>query len=106
VVADYIIPMAERTYGDAATDKAERGAAMLARWIVRSHPRPTEVHVRTLQRKVRLPGLHTADEIHAACKVLVEAGWLMPAPRTGGVNRARAAYPVNPTLWEAWDARG
>jgi hypothetical protein len=106
LVGEYIIPMAARTYGDAAADKAERGAAMLARWIIRTRPRPVEVHVRTMQRRVRLPGLNTADDIHAACRALTDAGWLLPSPRIGGINRARAAYPINPALWEVWDARG
>jgi hypothetical protein len=97
--------MATRTYGDAAADRAERGAAMLARWMIRTTPRPSEVHVRTIQRKVRLAGLNTADDIHSACKALVEAGWLLPSQRGHGNTRARVAYPVNPMLWEAWDAR-
>ncbi|MCF3948336.1 DUF3987 domain-containing protein [Acidiphilium sp. AL] len=64
MVADYFMPMAMRVYGDAAATKAERAAATLARWIMKA--KPDTVHVRTLQRTVRLPGLNTAEAIHAA----------------------------------------
>jgi hypothetical protein len=107
-VSEYTLPMAARVYGDAAADVPQRNAAMLARWIAeRRHPakeRPTEVHVRTMQRQTKLPGLHSADDIHAACKELVEARWLLPGTRPGGNQRLRAAYPINPALWEALDA--
>ena len=100
LLAGYFIPMAERTYGDAAIPDADRHAATLARWILLR--RPEEVHVRHLQREVRLPGLGTADAIHEAAKVLVEADWLRPPPRPTGFGKgaARAAYPVNPRLLE------
>lgn len=95
----YFMPMAERTYGDAAIPLVDRGAAILARWI--KSERPTEVHVRHLQRQVRLPGLATADAIHAAAAVLVEADWLTPPPPSTQQGRARVAYAMNPRLWEA-----
>lgn len=63
LVRDYFVPMAERTYGDAAATEIERNASMLASWIVRE--RPKQVHVRHLQRNVRLHGLRTAANIHA-----------------------------------------
>jgi hypothetical protein len=100
LVAEYILPMAERTFGDAACPAVDRNAATLARWIAREPP--SEVHVRHLQREVWLPGLGTADAIHAACRVLVEAGWLKE-PRGGDAfqQRRRAAYPVSPRLKDA-----
>jgi hypothetical protein len=100
LVADYLLPMAERVYGDAAAPARDRDAATLARWIAKE--RPAEVHVRTLQRDVRLPGLTTAEAIHEAAAVLVDAGWVLaPAPGGGQPGRPKAAYPVNPALWEA-----
>jgi hypothetical protein len=99
LVAAYLMPMAERVYGDAVAPKADRDAATLARWITRG--RPAEVHVRHIQREVRLPGLTDAAAIHAAAKVLVEAGWLCPPePGRAFQGRGRSAYPVNPKLWE------
>jgi hypothetical protein len=89
----------DRTYGDAACSKADRDTATLARWIVQE--RPSEVHVRTLQREVRLPGLRDAADIHAACAGLIDASWLMSAAgKTGFQHRPRAAYTINPHLWD------
>ncbi|HQT65748.1 MAG TPA: DUF3987 domain-containing protein [Acidocella sp.] len=97
LVADYFMPMAERVYGDASASNSERNAATLARWILRE--KPTEMHVRHLQRKVRLPGLKNAEAIHAAASLLVEADWLRaPSSQTGFQNRPKASYPVNPAL--------
>ena len=93
------MPMAERVYGDAGTNKDERDAATLARWIIKT--RSPEVHVRTMQREVRLPGLGTAADIHAAAEVLVEAGWLVPLKPGAFQQRARAAYPVNQRVLDA-----
>ncbi|MHB1304591.1 MAG: DUF3987 domain-containing protein [Acidiphilium sp.] len=98
MVADYFMPMAARVYGDAAATQADRDATTLARWIMKE--KPDAVHVRTLQRHVRLPGLNTAEKIHAAAEVLIEADWLAPAPRGTQNGRARLAFPVNPTLYE------
>lgn len=97
LVRDYFLPMAERVYGDAATTPQQRNTAVLARWIAKT--KPTEVHVRPLQRVVRLPGLVDAEAIHAACKALVDAGWLEFPARGSREGRARAAYAVRPELW-------
>ena len=98
LVGEYFAPMAERVYGDAAATRTERNAATLAKWIV--NEKATEVHVRHLQREVRLHGLKTADEIHEAAEALIAADWLRaPAPRPG--KRPRMAYPVNPKIMEA-----
>jgi hypothetical protein len=99
LVGDYLIPMAERVYGDAATSARTRNAATLARWITKE--RPGEVHVRHLQRVVRLPGLGEAAAIHEACEVLIEAAWLLTPPASTAAGRPRAAYTVRPELWEA-----
>jgi hypothetical protein len=98
LMTDYFVPMAERVFGDAGATEQDRNAATLARWII--DKRPHEVYVRSLQREVRLPGLTTAEKIHAAAKVLVEADWLRNPPKVEG-HRGRAAYPVNPQVREA-----
>lgn len=100
MIADYFAPMAERVYGDAAASERERAAATLARWIVAEQP--AELHVRHLQRNVRLPGLRTAEQIRAAADALVEADWLhSPAPGSEFGQRGRVAYTANPRLREA-----
>jgi hypothetical protein len=99
LMREYFAPMAERTYGDAAANNDDRNAVTLARWIISE--RPPEVHVRHLQRNVKLSGLQKAGAIHAAAEVLIEADWLCPPPRgTEFGPRTRVAYPVNPALWQ------
>jgi hypothetical protein len=71
-VSGYALPAAERTYGDAACPETDRNTTTLPRWITRE--RPTEVHIRDMQRNVRLPGLVIADAIRAACQALIEIG--------------------------------
>lgn len=98
LIRDYFVPMAERTYGDAAATQGDRDAAALARWIAGTHAQ--EVHVRHLLRDVRLPGLRRAERIHSAAEVLIEADWLGPPPKGKEFGpRSRVAYPVNPRLW-------
>jgi hypothetical protein len=99
LMQEYFMPMAERVYGDAALTEEDRNAATLARWIWRTSP--AEVHVRDVQRVVRLPALTTAALIIKAVSVLVDAGWLRePDPTKAGFvpGRVRRAYPVNPKL--------
>ena len=57
------------------------------------------MHVRTLLREVRLPGLRSAEQIKKAADLLVEADWLRaPAKTVFGQPRSRVAYPVNPEI--------
>ena len=99
LVAGYFLPMAERVYGDAATPPGDRAATVLAKWIIKT--KPSVVHVRTLQRTIRLPGLKDAAAIHAAAAALVEADWLRCPEKGSFQARAPAAYPVNPALLAA-----
>jgi len=96
-VSDYLMPMAERVYGDAAARPIDRHAATLARWI--SKHRVAEVHVRKMVREVRLPGLTDAGAVHEAAEALIEAGWLVKDQQTGKAGRQRAGYRVNPAVW-------
>jgi hypothetical protein len=99
LTADYFMPMAERVYGDAGATPDQRRAATLARWIWRM--RPEVVHVRALQREVRLPGLTEARAIHTACEVLIEAGWLKLPTKAPAPGRPAARYSVNPEIMES-----
>jgi hypothetical protein len=96
LVSEYFMPMAERVFGDAGATVVERNAATLATWIFKE--RPNEVHVRQLQREVRLPGLRSAEQIKAAAKTLVDADWLR-APVLGFGAQSKVVYPVSPRLW-------
>jgi hypothetical protein len=95
LVGEYFMPMAERVFGDAGATDVERDAATLARWIVKE--RPNDVHVRTLLREVRLPGLRSAEQIKAAAKILIDADWLR-APVIGFGAQSKVVYAINPRL--------
>jgi hypothetical protein len=98
-VSEYVLPMAERTYSDATCTETDNNTTTLARWI--KEERPTLIHVRHMQRHVRLPGLQDAKAIHAACTALIEAGWLgRPVPGTTFQHRGSKAYPISPRLKE------
>ncbi len=97
-VSEYIIPMAERVYGDAVLPDVVRNATTLANWILKN--KTVEFHVTTLIRKARIPGFQKANSVHAAAAVLVDAGWLK-SPAPGDQNgRAKQIYTVNPTLFD------
>jgi hypothetical protein len=99
LLTDYFLPMAERVYGDSGTTRNNQNATALARWIYRQKPK--EVHVRSLLRDVRLPGLTNAEAIHNAARALIEADWLREPPRGTASGRARAAYSINPKVWQS-----
>ena len=97
LMREYFVPMAALVYREHAVTAQEQNVATLARWILAV--RPPEVHVRDLQREVRLPGLRSAAEIHHAAQALVIRGWLLaPIPRPHFGPRPRHAYRVNPRL--------
>lgn len=100
----YFLPMAERVYGKDALITEERNAVTLARWVLRT--RPIELHVRHLQREIRLPGLRTAGEIHRAAEVLVKSGWLRrPTGQRQFGPRPSITYSINPWLRTAANCR-
>jgi hypothetical protein len=97
MIQQYFIPVAARVYGRSEPIARDRNAAVLARWILDAQPE--DVHLRYLQRQIRLPGLRNAAEIEAAAEMLVAAGWLARPVPTGRFGpRSRRAYRVNPRL--------
>lgn len=99
LVGQYFMSMAERVYGDAAVPEEERGASALARWILSQAAFPKSINVRQVQR-LKLPALRESEKVKAAINVMIDANWLMPAPRRAGGSpgRQRADYAVNPRL--------
>lgn len=100
LIADYILPMSSRVYGDAALPPVERDAATLARYIIRNKVKV--VNARELRRTAKLPGLREADKTAAAIDAMVEANWLRPDPKRegGGPGRMTSDYIVNPAALE------
>jgi len=95
MIEQYLKPMAEHAYGNAALSKAERNAATLAKWIVKN--KPERINVRELQRSSGLPGLKKADEIKDAVEVLVEADWVCYDPKREGGTTGKMSgdYEIN-----------
>lgn len=96
LASDYFLPMAERACGDAALPEAERLAATLGRWIVKT--RPTAINARDIRRRAGLPGLRERPAVKVAIDALEDAGWLRPAPSREGPGRRKDDYSINPKL--------
>jgi hypothetical protein len=100
LVRDYLLPMAERVFGDAASTPAERDAKALARFIVAY--RLTQLNLRELGKATR--GWHGPKEpnrLKAAADRLVEAGWLMHAGKRGTQGgRPPTTYQANPRVFD------
>jgi len=95
LVEDYLKPMMDRVYGDAALPQDERNAASLARHI--AHNGLTAINVREMSRSARIPGIKDKAAMKAAIGALVEAGWLrQDETPTGG--RRRSDFLVNPKV--------
>ena len=96
----YAVPMARRTFGDAAVPESERDTAVLARWIKSQEPIPSLVNGRALRREHAALPTRDARRYAAALAELAEAGWLRPAPSRAGnsIGRRRDDWEVNPAL--------
>jgi hypothetical protein len=101
----YAIPMARRTFGEAALPQNERDARRLARWLVAQRPPPTVLNARDLRRMKDGPGLPDAARTEAALEELAEAGWVRHAPaRSAGHGKPRNDWAVNPAIGKAKNA--
>jgi putative DNA primase/helicase len=103
-VESYAKPAAKRVFGDAALPKAERDAAILARYILRKKLR--RINARDLKRsphKVELPTMREAHALNDALALLCDADWLEEVGSRQGDSPGRksADYLVNPKLLEA-----
>ena len=100
-IDSYAKPMAERVYGDAALPMAERNAALLGRYIVKSGLRT--FNKRALKRsphKSALPSLRDAKAMDAALEVLTDADLIRPVGKRDGDGPGRTSgdYAVNPAV--------
>lgn len=102
---EYLIPMAERTFGDAARPERERLAATLARQILKRREEVTDnasiITARDIQRLWKPVGLDNAEKIKKALAALGDADWLRDSSAREGETpgRQRTAYLVNPKIW-------
>lgn len=73
-LVDYAVPMARRTFGEAALPQAERDARQLTRWLLRRGPQPPTVNVREMRRMEDGPGIGDAPRLIAALEELAGLG--------------------------------
>jgi hypothetical protein len=99
---DYALPMARRTFGDAAMPQTDRDAVALAKWLLNQKPMPETLNARALRHACVL-SQKIAARYDAALLKLTDAGWVRAAPGRQGGSKGRAAkdYAVNPALKEA-----
>ncbi len=95
---DYLLPMAERVYGDAALSLAERTAVELLK-AIRSRGVLT-FNLRTARREWGVSGMSKPEAAEAAAAVLIDADCISRAPKPPGPGAPAAAFLVNPKLLE------
>ena len=93
LMGSYFFPMAQRVCGRDTVTTQDRDAAILARWILTT--RPKEVHIRHLQRGVRLPRL--PGKSATPPRYLSRTVGCARRRRTRGLGRGRAS-PIELTL--------
>ncbi len=100
-VHGYALPMAKRTFGDAALPQAERDALTIARWIINQRPQPGIINARDI-RRMGLLTVKTPQRYADALSELEEANWVRPAPSRADGKKGRPGknWSVNPRLWE------
>ncbi|TCP36535.1 DUF3987 domain-containing protein [Sphingomonas sp. BK235] len=100
-VDDYAKPSAIRVFGDAALPEAERNAAALGRYILKT--KAERINARDVRRTSGIATLKAVPEVEAATEALTEAGWLRPAPHRNGeaIGRPSKDFLVNPAVHEA-----
>ena len=97
LIVSYFVPMARRTFGEAALPQSDRDATTLARWLLAQAPVPGIVNARELRHADALP-TREADRYDTALAELTLAYWVKPAPHKAGPGRNRKDFLVNPRL--------
>ncbi|MEG3178184.1 DUF3987 domain-containing protein [Sphingomonas sp. RB3P16] len=100
-VDDYAKASALRVFGDAALPEAERNAAALARYILKT--KAQRINARDIRRTSGIATLKQAQDVDAATEALAEAGWLRAAKEREGdtPGKPRKDFIVNPAVYEA-----
>ena len=95
LMADYFLPMAKRVFHEAALSQECGDAVAIARWIERDER--GHVNPRSMARgEDRHPGTKDPQRIRSAIAVLIEWGVLAEPLKSGGFEKPRLDYPVNP----------
>jgi hypothetical protein len=97
LVESYFLPMARRTFGDAAIPEQELNAMTLARWL--RERQSARFNAREARAQIR-GRLRAAADMDRACATLVEAGLIRPHLARSGTSkgRLRRDFEVNPAV--------
>lgn len=98
-MSDYVRPMAERVYGDAALPDNDRRTVTLARWIKRSRVERFNANNDVLKQRATF-GFKCKNELKDSVDALTEAGWLRHDGTRSGPTKGRHSsdYSVNPQV--------
>ncbi len=97
LIVSYFVPMARRTFGEAALPQSDRDATTLARWLLAQAPVPGIINARELRHADALP-TREADRYDTALAEMTLAYWVKPAPHKAGPGRTRKDFLVHPRL--------
>jgi len=100
-MSDYVRPMAERVYGDAALPESDRRLVGLARWIKRHKIARFNASTDILKQRA-IFGFKCKGDLQEALDALIEAGWVRHDGKREGPTKGRHSsdYIVNPGMWE------
>ena len=71
----------------------------VARWLLKTRPRPTIINARELRRQAGFPGPKDVKLLDDALEFLSEARWLSPVKHEKGPQRPRKDYDVNQLIY-------
>jgi hypothetical protein len=101
---EFFASHARRTFQDAALPEPERHARTIARYLASfaGGAEPSAITIRDVYRTKHL-GVTDRDKAHVAVQILVDAGWLRPAPSRAGEHPGRKSerFDIPDGLWTA-----
>ena len=103
LIEQWVRPTLARVLADAALPQVHRDAMIVARWLLKSKPRPTVINARELRRQAGFPGPKDVKLLDASLEFLAEARWLKQETKQDGPGRRRKDFDVNPRIYSAAD---
>ena len=99
LIEQWVRPTLTRVLAEASLPQVHRDAMSVARWLLKTKPRPTIINARVLRRLAGFPGPKEVKPLDDALEFLSEARWLTPVKHEKGAQRPRKDYGVNPLIF-------
>ena len=104
LIEQWVRPTLARVFAEASLPQVHRDAMTVARWLLKTRPRPTIINARELRRQAGFPGPKDVKLLDAALEFLAEARWLKQETKPQeGPGRRRKDFDVNPRIYNAAD---